>query len=313
MQELMSYKAKQIFGQGYDVISLERLFGGAQKHTYLAKCANDFRFVIYQWDKSTTYFESNQEGAMFCSSSALLFEKNNELMREHGVLTPKLYYMDRSRDEVDYEYAFVEFIDGVDLDYLLAKEENRVHSALESLKQSICRLHSIKSEAVGQADRMQDADFDLIAYELEGIHENALFLQENDSEYASSYIEAEKKAASLAESLEKRNTYTLIHGELGPNHVMVDKNNQAYLIDIEGAKFYDVEEENSFMKMRFGNRITGLADVVDEKRMEFYHIGHCFGNLRGAIELKQKNYYDMEDVDGMIRVFHRKFEELCSR
>lgn len=103
----------------------------------------------------------------------------------------------------------------------------------------------------------------------------------------------------------------MIHGELGPNHVMVDEENHAYLIDIEGAKFYDVEEENSFFRMRFGNRFAGwLEEEVDEKRMAFYHIGHCFGHLRGAVELKQKNYYDMEDVDGMIRVFHRKFEKL---
>ena len=30
--------------------------------------------------------------------------------------------------------------------------------------------------------------------------------------------------------------------------------------------------------------------------MYFYYIGHCLGNLRGAVELKQKGYYDMEKM-----------------
>lgn len=41
--------------------------------------------------------------------------------------------------------------------------------------------------------------------------------------------------------------------------------------------------------------------------MKFYYIGHRLGNLRGAMELKQKGCYNMDDVNGMIRVFHRQF------
>lgn len=74
MQKVMSYKAKQIFGEDYGIIAWKRLLGGAQKHIYLARCSNGFQFVIYQWDESTTYFEKNQEEAVFCSSSAKLFE-----------------------------------------------------------------------------------------------------------------------------------------------------------------------------------------------------------------------------------------------
>ena len=69
-----------------------------------------------------------------------------------------------------------------------------------------------------------------------------------------------------------------------------------------------MEEENSFLQFRFDNRITGIKDDIDDKRMQFYHIGHCFGNLRGAIELKKKGYYDMDDVNGMIDFSHGQFQ-----
>lgn len=306
MRKFVSQKVKTVFGKEYDLISMERILGGTQKHTYLAKCTNGFCFVIYLWDKSTTFF--NNETGIFCSSSAVLFEKNNELMKEYGVLTPDMYYMDRGRNEWDFEYAFVEYIDGVDMDYIIAKKPERLPYVLKSLTTSINKLHSIKSSVAGQIGRMQEEQFDVIGYELKDIHQNCLYLQENDIEYAELYLQVEKKAIELAKHLDKRNEYTFIHSELGPNHVMVDKDNNAYLIDIEGTKYYDVEEENSFLRFRFDNRITGIKDDTDDKRMQFYHIGHCFGNLRGAIELKQKGYYDMDDVNGMIDFFHRQFQ-----
>lgn len=306
MEKFVSQKAKTVFGEEYDLISMRRILGGAQKHTYLAECTNGFCFVIYLWDKSTTYF--NNESGIFCSSSAVLFEKNNELMKKCGVLTPDMYYMDRSRNECNFEYAFVEYIDGVDMDFIIAKEPERLPYVLKSLTTSINKLHRIKSSAVGQIGRMQEDQFDVIGYELDDIHQNCLYLQENDIEHTELYRQAEKKAIELAKNLDKRNEYTFIHSELGPNHVMVDKDNNAYLIDIEGARYYDVEKENSFLQFRFDNRITGVKDDVDDKRMQLYHIGHCFGNLRGAIELKEKCYYDMDDVDSMIDFFHGQFQ-----
>lgn len=185
---------------------------------------------------------------MFCSSGAKLFQSNNELMRTHGVLTPELFYMNVSRCECDYEYAFVEHIDGHDMDYIMEKEPERLQEILESLRDSIDRLHGIKSEMAGQVGRMQGPDFNMISFELEGIRQNSSYLQEYDKEYANVYIQVEEKAKEYAIKLTKRKEYTFIHGELGPNHMIVDKDNNAYLIDIEGAKYYDVDDVNRMIK-----------------------------------------------------------------
>lgn len=66
----------------------------------------------------------NEIDDVFLSSSALMFELNNKLMVEHGIKTPRLYYMDEGFEEP--VYALVEYIDGVDLNYVLeecCKEE----------------------------------------------------------------------------------------------------------------------------------------------------------------------------------------------
>ena len=49
-----------------------------------------------------------------------------------------------------------------------------------------------------------------------------------------------------------RKKYSFIHYELGPNHVLADKEDNIYLIDIDGMKFFDLEFEHSFLKFRFG-------------------------------------------------------------
>lgn len=308
MKEFISRKAKEVFGNGYEVAGVERLLGGAQKHTWLARCTNGFRFVAYQWDRSTTYFQEDGDKA-FCSNSAELFELNNRQMAESGVLTPKLYHMDRSRSQGDFEFAFVEYIDGVDMDHIMEKEPQRLPGVLRSLRESVEILHSIKSPVIGQLGRLMDKEASPADFELAGIREAARYLLENDPEYERLYVRAQEQAEGLARNFDRRGEYTFIHSELGPNHVMVDRDGQAYLIDIEGARYFDLEQENSFIKFRFNGLLTGLADREDEERMCFYHIGHCFGNLRGAVELRQKGYYNMDDVNGMIDFFHSQFEQ----
>lgn len=311
MKDFFDKKAREVFGEDCKLASLERLLGDAQKHTWLAKCTNNFSFVIYQWSGSATYFDYDQADAVFRSSSAGLFELNNRLFREAGALTPKLYYMDRSRQEQDCEYCFVEYIDGADMDYILAHEPERLDRVIEGLTVSVNRLHKIKSNRIGQEGRLQDEGFDVLPLCLKSIAENSEYLQSHDAERKEFFIKVEARAKSLAEILPAWSSYTFIHGELGPNHVMVDKDDTAYLIDIEGAKYCDVEEENSFLNFRFERRLKGVSDPVDADRMLFYHVFHCFGNLRGAIELKQKGYYDMADLQGMINFFHTQFDDLA--
>lgn len=283
MKEFISEKVKKVFGKDYVLASMERLLGGAQKHTYLAKCENGFSFVIYQWNEHTTYFNYDSELTVFRSSSAILLEENNKIMLENEVLTPKIYFIDRKRIEQNYDYAFVEYIDGVDMDYIITQESERLPKAIESLTENINKLHQIKSKSVGQADRMQDEEFNILALSLDNLLQDCTYLINNDVAYKKMYIYAKEQASILVKNLSKRSEYTFIHSELGPNHVILDKDNNAYLIDIEGAKYCDVEEENSFLKIRFDNRLKDISDEVDADRMLFYRIGHCFGNLKGAI------------------------------
>ncbi len=303
VQNYMGIKSKEVFGNSFVLNRMTRILGGAQKHTYLAETDNGFCFIIYIWDKSTSYFTYNENEDIFSCSSAELFELNNKLMIQHNVLTPKLYFMDRSKGDQKYEYAFAEYINGTDMDEIISRQSECLPTVLDSLKASITNLHKEKSEFAGQLNRMQTEEFDIIGYSLKLALKNIIYLKEADDSNSKLYVKISEKLVELTQGLQKRQEYTFIHGELGPNHVMVDKYDNAYLIDIEGGKYCDLEEEASFLKIRFGKFFDNLDNGLDPKRMEFYHVGHCLNNLSGAIQLKQKGYYDLDDVNGMIGYF----------
>lgn len=270
----------------------------------------DLISFIYQWGKNTSYF--NTENDIFQSNSAGLFKLNNQFMTQNGVLTPKLYHIDLTHNEQSYEYAFVEYIDGCVMDTILYKYPERAKGALSSLTKSIKHMHSLRSHIPGQLDHLLSSDFDYTSYTLNCIFKDIEYLNENDLEYSSYYSAIEKLAREMQLRIEPRNYYSYIHFELGPNHVMVDKSNNAFVIDIEGARFCDVEEENSLLEIRYGKNVIETNDINDEFRMKLYHIGHCIGFLKGAVELRATDYYDMDDVNGMISFYHNQIKLIIS-
>jgi hypothetical protein len=53
--------------------------------------------------------------------------------------------------------------------------------------------------------------------------------------------QVEQLVRSLSAAVEPRAEYGLIHGELGPDHVLVARAGRPVLIDLEGLMFFDVE------------------------------------------------------------------------
>jgi len=306
-----------IFGDEYIIQNSERLLGGAQKHVYKVQCKNNFAFVLYIWNKDTTYFEDS-DACGFTSNSAELFEANSTFMTDNEINTPKLYFMDRTKKEHDFEYAIVEYIDGADLDFITAEQPDRLKPALESLNNSIKKMNGIKRPQVGTVINPIVEPFSCLNYVLDGAQKNieylitnfapAVDMQERINECLSLLYE------SSVEEEDDTNGYSFIHYELGPNHVIVSNENIAYLIDIEGAKFFDLEYEHSFLKFRFDENYKYLINYdVSDSKMEYYAFCHHLGVLAGAHELSMKDFYDMDEVNGMIYWNLEKIKSFCDK
>gem|GEM_PF-981736 len=311
--EKFKMKISEHFGKEYLMEKVERVLGGAQKFVYKITTQNGFMFVIYIWHESVSYFSDLGHKDIFTSCSSELFEINNHFMIDHGVCTPKLYYMDRTKEVFSFEYAYVEYIDGLDMDAIIEKHPERVEKAMISLKKNLDKMYAITSSQAGALNCPQSKEFSIVAYAFNGAKKNLNYLTDTDLEHKTLYLKAHMILNKRYGEIEENEEYNFVHYELGPNHVMVDENNVTYLIDIEGAKFFDVEMEYSFLQMRFGENYCYLQrDKLDLKKMKFYLLWHYLGNISGAYQLLKKNYYDMDEVRGMISWLTNRLEKLCN-
>ena len=73
---------------------------------------------------------------------------------------------------------------------------------------------------------------------------------------------------TLADDIEPRTDWTLIHGELAPDHVLRTAAREPVVIDIEGLMYFDVEWEHVFLRLTYGKAYHWLRiDGLDEQRM----------------------------------------------
>ena len=90
-----------------------------------------------------------------------------------------------------------------------------------------------------------------------------------------------------------RGRYGLIHGELGPDHVLIDGHGQPVLIDIEGVMFFDVEWEHAFLELRFGEHYRWLReDGLDEERLRLYRLALHLSLIAGPLRLLDGDFPD---------------------
>jgi hypothetical protein len=104
----------------------------------------------------------------------------------------------------------------------------------------------------------------------------------------------------LAAQVRPRREYRLIHGELGPEHLLLDRDGSPVIIDIEGLMFFDVEWEHAFLKIRFGQQYRLLERPgLDRQRMGLYTLAMCLSLVAGPLRLLDG---DFPDRDGMTRI-----------
>ncbi len=126
--------------------------------------------------------------------------------------------------------------------------------------------------------------------------------------YASQHIDSIRANQSklldtlyeLESRIEPRNRYGFIHGELGPDHVLVNENLEPYLIDIEGAAFFDIEHEHTFLEIRFRDYYRYLKnDSLDHDRMLFYRFHHHISLTSGGLKLLHRGFPDQQFAKGL--------------
>ncbi|WP_379137884.1 phosphotransferase [Paenibacillus sp. sgz500958] len=301
LQGRLGIWAEQIFGKGYPPEEAVQLRGGAQKVVYQVRCSNGFRFILYIWDVRLNYFRQElerDEAKTVSGFGGLQFQTVNALLRKLHIRTPELYHFEPGGLKGEADFAFVEYIEGKEASEFFHADLAIQDQIFEPLSGMLNQMHQQTREHWGALHEpvpqvQSGCHFPMLAEAYRQLE----YLAENLSEYRNHHDRFVQVIEALAARIVERPYYSFIHAELGPNHVLVDNQLRPWLIDIDGALFFDPEYEHSFLEFRFDNYGRYLKHThLDPHRMAFYKLYHHISYSAGPHRLLQRGFPEAELV-----------------
>ncbi len=293
-------------GAGRTVAGVERLAGGSKKGAYRVSLDDGLTVLVYVWNAAEDYWRqvlpagADDPADPFSHASGLdLFEAASRRLTAAGVRCPRLLLADRSRSLYPGDIAVAEHVPGGSLEDLLAKDPAAAGRPLAVLagwlaSMAECRAAAFGKVAVvdaGQPSQGTSCEHVVLRRALSELAE----IGARDARAARESGRLAELLHELAELVEARTSYGLVHGELGPDHILLDRNADPVLIDIEGLLYFDAEWEHVFARMRFGEHYSRLASpALDPDRMSFYQLALHLDLVAGPLRIADTAHPERE-------------------
>ncbi|WP_091176847.1 phosphotransferase [Paenibacillus sp. 1_12] len=288
----------KVFGTGYFIISVSKMHGGAQKVVYKIDCSNGFSCVLYVWDLSMNYFKEEiaNEDINEQSYGSDLFELNNKYLTQHGIQTPSLYDLNKERNRYPFDYALVEYVDGHKAEAFFHHSDPRIQDKVfQCLGDMLTGMHTNERHSYGNSNHSRINTENCHLLQLENAKAQLSYASQHIENIGSNQSKLLDTLYELESRIKPRTQYGFIHGELGPDHVLINDKLEPFLIDIEGAMFFDIEHEHSFLEFRFGDFYRYLKnDTLDPNRMLFYRFHHHISLTSGGLKLLHRGFPDQQ-------------------
>jgi hypothetical protein len=289
-------------GAEHRVVAVDRLRGGSKKGVYRVHLGGPRTesVIVYSWAEAENFWPGRQEEAdpadPFAPASGMVpFLTAQQALDRLGVRVPQVLLADGSRLRRAADVAVVEDIAGGTLEALYETDPGRAAGALAGLAEMLEVMHRERSGHYGRLDLLERGDRVSDVPSERRVLERALRdldeATERDGGIATADAALRDRLRELAERVSPRTEYRLIHGELGPDHVLVDADGRPVLIDIEGLMYFDIEWEHVFLQLRFGKRYTALARPgLDPRRFDLYMLAMRLSLVAGPLRLLEGNF-----------------------
>ena len=308
-RETLEDLARAAAGRGRRLAGVTRLAGGSKKGAYRLAFGDGFTAVAYLWAEHENYWPSGDRDAAdpFSAASGLsLFEGAHRELTAAGVRTPRVYLADRSGRHYPADAAVVEDVPGGNLGALLDRDPQAVPAPLRGLSAALGAMHARLSHQYGKAALVREGGTpppgtrSCQQVVLDRARADLAEAARREPRIGAVESRLAARLGELAARVQPRHEYRLIHGELGPEHVLLDRELTPVVIDIEGLMFFDVEWEHAFLRIRFGRLYPALERPgLDERRMALYTLAMCLSLVAGPLRLLDG---DFPDRDGMTRI-----------
>ncbi|MEU6506834.1 phosphotransferase [Streptomyces sp. NPDC046942] len=289
--------ARAALGRHRTLSAVTRLRGGSKKGVYRLRLDDGGSAIAYLWTPDEDYWSHSGAAPAadprdpFSHAGGLgLFTAAHDRLAAAGVRTPRLLHVDP-----EARAAVVEDLTGGSLEEALRRDPDAAAPALDALAESLRALRGCRSAAHGKVavtaaggSAHGDSCARLVADRaLADIAETAV----RDPRVAAAQERLEDAVRSLTAEVRPRAEHVLVHGELGPDHVLLDADGRPALIDIEGLMYFDAEWEHAFLRMRFGPHYAALrADGLDEDRLRLYRLALHLNLVAGPLRLLEGDF-----------------------
>ncbi|KES08460.1 aminoglycoside phosphotransferase [Streptomyces toyocaensis] len=294
--EVLSGIVYEALGAEADVVGVDRLRGGSRKGVYRVHTggARGGSVIVYSWAGAENFWpagEAVDPAHPFAPASGLVpFLAAQRRLDDLGVRVPRVLLADDSRRRHPADVAVVEDVAGGTLEAFLETDPAPASHALSELAAMLDVMHQQHSQHYGRVDVLERGDQaggdSCEQLVLDRAIEDLAEAAERDPRVGSAVSPLHDRLQELATRVAPRTEHGLIHGELGPDHVLVDASGHPVLIDIEGLMFFDVEWEHVFLQLRFGGHYPVLARPgLDPARLDLYMLAMRLSLVAGPLRL----------------------------
>ena len=310
-REDLAGAARAALGSERKIRELTRLAGGTTKGVYRLAMDDGATVIAYRWESSENYWPQapNENDAADPFSPGIgieLFAVAHSRLASLGLRVPQIYLLDRSRARYSADIAILEDFPGEDLLTLWERDPVAAEPTLARLREALAAMRGYRGRAPGKVSLIDaggtshwpTSEEAVLALGLRCLAEAA----ERDRRIADNRERLKDRLLELAAAIRPRAEFSVVHGELGFDHILVDADGNPVIIDIEDLRYFDVEWEHAHMQVRLGRDWAGTVGVddLDEDRLALYMLAQRLFLVAGPMRLLDGDFPDRAFMRGII-------------
>ncbi len=288
--------ARAALGGGRRLDGVERLAGGTRKGVYRLTMDDTATAIAYLWEDSENFWpQTRDDGDRADQFSAGvgsdLFEAAHHRLASLGLRVPEVYLLDRDRRHYSADIAIVEDVSGGNLLDRYKHNPTAAEPTLARVREGLAAMREYRGPSpgkVGHVDgggvsRWRSCEEGALDFAVRCLAEAAA----RDRRIADARGRLEDRLRELAAAVRPRAEYSVVHGELGLDHILVDREGNPVIIDIEDLMYFDVEWEHVFMQIRLHEQWAPLVgvDALDADRMALYMLTQRLSLTAGPLRM----------------------------
>lgn len=253
--------------------SIEELRGGFSKQVYKITTQAD-NFILYIWQRphDNKLTENQTRGIEYLFPDGFTYyTHNSKLLTDLGIRVPHILTAGYHADG-DFDYAIVEYFKGQNM-YEYMNSVGNTGAVADKIMEVMGRMAAKKRSFYGPPVKNKPIDispgqlvYDFTAEELN----IASKLDKDIADIQPNILHLmQQKMNEITET--KNQEYSLIHGELTPDHVYILENGEVGLIDVDGVKYFDVEFDWALINLTYGNMMP-IPKSINTEKFEFYKL-----------------------------------------